>query len=425
MSNNLEEILNKRIITTPNRFCYGIFRLATKWLNLKYRPEYYYHFDKKEVEGKQVVLIGDHAGFSSFYYMLGGYPFARINAVTGYHQVFRKFLFTLLLKSGVIPKRHFSKDVSTVRWILKLAKQGNSIGIFPEGLYSISGSNHPINPGTLSLIKKLELPVILFKSYGLQCSHPSFKDRSVRGKQEYHYEILYTPEELRTKTEDELYDKLLERFRYNDFAWAIREKNAYDWKGRQAEGVEQLIYRCPRCGSEFTITSHMDMIRCTACGNTIRMSECYELSPAGAEDVCPYQNTDEWFKDQRRNVIKEIADPDFSVTYECEMIDLHMDKTRFRPYYVCGEGTTTINHEAISYKGTYKGENVELSFDIAKIPCFKFEENCRNVFYYDKQYYSMKPRDGRAVKYLMIGEELHNQIDPIWNKVCRDAYGGL
>jgi len=51
--------------------------------------------------------------------------------------------------------------------------------------------------------------------------------------------------------------------------------------------LELLLYRCPKCGAEFTMRTEGNEIFCAACGNRGRMDEYGFLAPAGQEDVIP------------------------------------------------------------------------------------------------------------------------------------------
>ena len=418
----LIEKINNQKMDRPNELLYNLVRVVPEWFKLRYHPEYSYDFDRKDIEGKQILVLAAHPSFNEFYYVLKGMPWRRFNAVIGYHQIFRKGLFNIFLKLGVIPKKHYEKDLSAVRQMLRAADKGLDILLFPEGVFSIGGFNHPINPGTISLVKKVGATVVLCKSRGSYCAHPTWKTSTAQGRQEFHFEILFTEEEVKNYSKEELYDKLLENFRYNDLDWNYEEHNAYEWHGKQAEGLEKIAYRCPKCGRELTQTTDGDEIRCTACGNRIRMDEFLMLHPADDDSICPYRHPGEWVLDERVKVREEIQDPDFSVTYDCEMMDMHIDKTHHNPYYVCGSGTITIDREKIRYVGTDHGEDVDLSFEITKLPSFKYEQLCRNVFYYGSKYYSFRPLEDKALKYMMIVEEIHNLSDAAWDKACRDAY---
>ena len=65
-----------------------------------------------------------------------------------------------MTQMNAIPKLLYQPDTSCTRKMLKVIKSGGSLALFPEGIQSISGSTHPINPATCKFIKKAGLPVV-------------------------------------------------------------------------------------------------------------------------------------------------------------------------------------------------------------------------------------------------------------------------
>ncbi len=418
-------ILNERQISLPKKRAARLMRLLLRVLCRGADVSYHYDFDAEKMKGKQVILLSDHATRDAYKYVLRGYPFIDPNVVIGYQNIFIKGLFGLLLRGGIIPKKLYQADPKSIMDMLKVLHMGGSLCIFPEGIQSTAGGNHPIFSGTAGLLKKAEVPVVLCKSYGAYLVKPRYKKSENRGHQEFHYEILFTAEEIKVLSVEEINERLLARFRYNDFLWNKSARYRYTNKKEPlAAGIEGILYRCPRCGAEFTIKTEGEHILCTACGNTVLLNEYYDLIPRGEGDLLPYTSVYEWFLDQRAAAKRE-AEAGFLYEYECEMYDVHSDKLSFSPYYPCGEGKATITEKTVSYRGTRHGEEVDFVFDIKAMPSFIFTPNQDNDFYYDNIYYSLRPKSDRlrVVKYMLLVEEAHRLLDDGWDKISREAYG--
>ena len=65
-----------------------------------------------------------------------------------------------------IPIKKQSTDIRAVKTCLRVAKEGGSIAIAPEGNRTYSGRLCYMNPAIGSLAKKLKLPVLLFRIEG-------------------------------------------------------------------------------------------------------------------------------------------------------------------------------------------------------------------------------------------------------------------
>ncbi len=419
------ELVNNRKIKLPKKSATKLLRFLLKFMGVKKGVTYKYSFDKKQMKNKQVILLADHATKSAYKYVMYGYPFVQPNIVVGYQNIFLKHLFKPLLNAGIIPKKLYQADQKALADMLKVLKLGGSLCIFPEGIQSISGSTHPIFTGTAKLLKKAGVTVVLCKSYGSYLVKPRYKKTENKGHQEFHYQILFTEQELKTLSVEEIYDKLLKEFKYNDFEWNKTAKNAYvgDKNEPLAKGIEGVLYRCPKCGSEFTLKTQGEDIICERCGNAVTLNQYYELTPKTDKDYLPYSSIDEWFKHQRKLVGEEVKSP-FRYEYECEFYDLHTEKLNAQPFYRCGEGVVTITNEFLKYKGTRHGEKVDLTFEIKGMPSYVFVPNQDNDFYYDNIYYSFRPKKDKlkVVKYMLLVEEAHRLKDGGWDKVSRDAY---
>lgn len=420
-SERLVQKLNKRKIKVQSSFFNFIQRAAFYIITRKHKAEFHYNFDKEKMKGRQVILLADHSSFDNFYFAIYGYPFVKLNTVMGYAHFFERALFYIYVLGGAIPKKQFETDLRAVRQMSKVISMGGSLCLFPEGTYSFAGSNQPINPSTMNFIKQLGVDVVLCKSYGAYLSRPVYRKSSCKGHREYHYDILFTKEELKQMDENAIYEKMLSCFAYNDFKWEKEKQYSYNFKKGIATGMEEVLFYCPKCKKEFTLKTNKDEIYCD-CGNRIKVDNHYKNIPL-ENSVCDYDNLNEWYIAQRKMVKQEITNPDFSISYECNMIDIRTDHLRINPYYVCGEGNIKIDASGIRYIGTSYGENVDLFFDIKKIPCFKQDDNYYNFLYYHGKLYCFEPKEkNRTIKYMMVVEELHNLVDPIWAKAYNDAY---
>ncbi len=423
MENKLLKYIDDRKITVPKKTTARFFRVILSLKSKTMKPKYVYHFDKLKWKDKQIILLSDHASRDTFYYTLNGYKLVNPNVVVGYQNIFNRFFFKPMLKSGAILKSLYEADIKATKQMFDVVKKGGSICLFPEGIQSASGSTHPMNPSTIKFIKKLGLDVVLCKSYGTYLSRPRYSKTTRKGEIEIHYEVLFTKEDLLNMSVDELYDKFIDRFRYNDFKWNKEHQYKYIGKESNACGIEKILYYCPKCGKEFTLASVDDKIICSSCLNTIKVDEAYNLIPIN-DSINPFETIDDWFKYQRKLVRREITDPNFIVSYDAELVDLHYDKFYKDQYYVVGEGKVTINHEGIRYVGTKNNENVNLFFELINTPSFVFTPGKENDLYYHSNYYSFRPKENKlkVVKYMMYVEEMHNLIDDAWAKVSKDVY---
>lgn len=417
------EILDQFVPELPTKSGARAFRLLLRLVSIGKKPRFRYLFDVKELTGRPVMILADHASTDSYIYALLGWPYHQPNVVMGYHNIMRKGLFRLLLSVGVIPKRLYTPDVSAVRSMLRLKKQGASFMLFPEGIQSMAGTTMPTDPAAMGLVKKLGLPTVLCRGYGAYLNRPRFDSSYRNGPMEFTYELLFTEDELKEKSEEELYEKYLSRFRYNDFAWNREHGNAYRGKHENAYGLDKILFICPACGKRFSLRVEGRDIVCS-CGNRVRVGETYALTPAEGSFL-PFRGIDEWFSFQRAAVRGDIESESFSLSYPAEYRTLDQERLGDDRTVHLGEGRVTITRELFRYEGTVNGESTTLGFPISAIPSAPFVSGTANEFFIGKDYYRFVPKDDPrlSVYVLLAVEELHNLGDPARRRVSEDVYG--
>ena len=421
------EILESYKPRLPKRFYAVLLRILIAFSTIGRKAEFKYDFNKRKMRGKQVIILADHSSTDNYLYAIKGYPFVSPNVIVGYHNVLIKGLFRILLKAGVIPKRLYVPDMRTAVSVLRLAKQGASIMIFPEGIQSMAGSTHPINPATVPLLKKLKIPVVLCKSRGAYLNRPRFDSSYRHGPMEFSYELLFSEEDLAEKSRDELYGILLDKFRYNDFLWNQKEGNVYRGKHKNAFGIDKILFICPHCGRQFSLRVEEDDIVCE-CGNRIRVDERYRLIPQGDSSIA-FERIDEWFAWERDAVRAEIEKDGFSFSYDAEYLTVDTEKLGNDRCKKLGEGRITIDRSKFVYVGTKNEKELVIEIPMSAIPSAPFVSGRGNELFYENDYFRFIPKEDHriSVKVLLMIEELHNLSDGAWRKASEDVYqiGGV
>ena len=186
-----------------------------------------------------------------------------------------------------IPIRKQTIDVQAVMNCMRIARDGGTIAIAPEGNRTYSGRLCHINPAIASLARKLKLPVALLRiedGYGVQ---PRWSDVIRRGSMRAYVSQVIEPEELAEMSND----MLLERIRQGLGVEEARLSGTFRHK-KSAEYLERAIYVCPDCGlSEFV--SQGDTVTCPGCGQRIRYLPTKELEGIGKP--FPFRFVADWY----------------------------------------------------------------------------------------------------------------------------------
>lgn len=186
-----------------------------------------------------------------------------------------------------IPIRKSATDARAVMTAMRVAKEGGSIAVFPEGNRTYNGRTGSIKESIAPFARALRLPIAVIRSEGGYGVHPRWSDTVRRGKMTVGVTRVIEPEEIAAMSDSELF-ALLVRELYVDEG---SPSGCYRHKKR-AEYLERALYLCPFCGFS-RLESHGATLTCTSCGRSVEYGEDKSLSGVGFS--FPYRSVAEWY----------------------------------------------------------------------------------------------------------------------------------
>ncbi len=304
-------------------------------------------FKEAKKQGAMLVMC-NHA--SAFDFAFFSPPFVRkkLTFVVAENMLYSTpFLAKIIRKADAITKKQYIADLSCVKRIKKSIENGVSVALCPEGQVQSSGKNGIVPYANGKLMKFLGCPVAICVTSGAGLSRPKWGYTARRGKVVTKCDILYTPEDVKNKSADELYNGLVEALQFNEHEYQI--ENGVKFKGkRYAEGLERILYQCPKCGSEYTLTTKESVMTCSSCGNVVEYASTGKLVPVGENSTCP-ERVDLWYDLERENVRQAVKEEDFSLTEE---VALFIEKPEVYNYRFITMGVATLDKEKIVFKST-------------------------------------------------------------------------
>ncbi len=336
---------------TPNAVLYS---LAVFFCGLYMRLVFRLRVDRSDPALRSlrgpVLMLGNHASNLDFITMaLAAYP-RRLNfMVTTYF--FRHALLGRLLRfMGCIPKRQYVPDSGAIRACLAAAKRGCSIGIFPEGQVTYTGAAGEIDKSIAKLAKKLGMTVAVCLTHGNHLSCPKWgRGKTYRGAMRATASVVLTPEQLAALSVDEIYAKLCAALDYNEYEWA--RQNAVKYRpDRITDGLQSILYRCPACKTDFSISSKSNRLFCEKCGYTVEIDNSGLLHAPRGETV--FDNPVAWYRWEYQAAEREADAGGFPFTSPCRLY-----KTidgRFG-YTLCGAGKMTADWRGLHFEGEKEG----------------------------------------------------------------------
>ncbi len=275
------------------KFRHRVVRHVAAWVIKPYSKwKYGIQMDPFREQGDRpyLILYNHQTAFDQFFV---GMSFSGPVYYLASEDLFSKGWVSSLIRWLVapIPIRKQSTDVTAVMNCMRVAREGGTIAIAPEGNRTFSGKTEYMNPAIATLAKRLKLPIALYRIEGGFGVHPRWSDCLRKGKMHSFVHRVIEPEEYADLSPEELLEQIQEGLMVDE-----GKADATFKSEQRAEYLERAVYVCPRCGlAEFE--SSGNEIRCKSCGIRIHYGEDKRLTGVG--ESFPFQFLTQWYEYQK------------------------------------------------------------------------------------------------------------------------------
>ena len=427
MKKTIDQRVKEIRVKKMSRFASGLMGLLVGFLYKRpCRVTVDYHCRLKDYKNKPVIVVSNHA--SRFDYAFMRMAMKRpINIIAAENEFHRKKFKTVFKLGQVIPKRNFYADTTTIKNVARLFKNYKNacVPLFPCGMSCASGAQQPSALGTGKMIKHFGVHVLAVRIHGAYLVCPKFDVKERFGKVEAEVEELFTPEQLKNMSVEEIDRKVDEAIFTDDYEWNATRQNSYKRKdGKYAENMEQMLYKCPKCGTEMQMEGRGAVIKCKHCGNGATLDDKYNLVPI-ENSVIPY-NPREWFDWQRREMRKQVSASGFTM-------EEHVTLSVMPQYeyigdnklaYTVGAGTLKLNVDGLTYDGTRDGKvcKVFIPRDNLNTLCLPVDGS----FFYtyaSGEFLLFTPDTPSSLRWLLAVEEIYRVNGGKWQNYPWFDYG--
>lgn len=283
-------------------------------------------------------------------------------------------------------------DIGAVRNCIRVAREGGTIAMAPEGNRTYSGTTEYMNPAVAGLARKLKLPIALLRIEGGYGVEPRWSNVIRRGKMRAYVSQVIEPEEYAGMTAEALFARI-EKGLYVDEAVPGGPFRS----GKRAEYLERAVYVCPYCGlAEWE--SHGAEITCRKCGRTVIYGEDRVITGKGFD--FPFSFVKQWY-DYQKDFVNglDVA----AMTEQPLFVDrARMSEVVFNKRKVLLRKDTEIR---------LYGDRIVLDEGTAAEQCYPFESlsavtvlgrNKLNIYHEKKAYQFKGSRRFNALKYVNI-----------------------
>lgn len=375
----------------PAWLWYPVRLILSFWYRVRYGARFFRDF-RGPVRGPALVLAPHTAVQDPFLIAIALFP-NRPNYVVSAHLLARRKTRTLLRLLHVIPKTMFSADPRTVLGIRRALSSGNTVVLFPEGRLPCFGRSLPLAAGTAELVRRMGVDVYTVTNNGAYLTFPKWAKKARRGRIDVRTSRLFRAEELAALSPKEV-ESRLEAALFHDDEAAMQ---GVTYKCRDmTRGADGILYRCPACLRELTLSAGDGHIRCT-CGLDAVLSGDYRLMGVG------FRTLGGWYRWQ-----EEVLDTSIPLV---SRVSVGTPDERGIMREGVGEGVATLNRLAFSFEGRVNGEPISFRVPVEKIGGFPITVS-RFFDIHDKNrlYYMTPLPDPRiTVKWVSYLDKVHAQ----------------
>lgn len=360
---------------------------------------------KEQKKTPYLVLLNHQTPFDQFFV---GMAFKGPIYYLATEDIFSMGFLSTLIRYLVapIPIKKQTSDVKAVKQCIRVAREGGTICIAPEGNRTYSGRTEYMNDSIASLAKMLKLPIALYRIEGGYGAEPRWSDVVRKGKMRGYVSQVIEPEQYNDISNEELFNIIKEGLFVDE---AVADQEFHHKK--RAEYLERAIYVCPFCGlSKFE--SNNEFCECKNCGAKIEYTPCKEIKGVGCD--FPFKFVADWYDYQKDFVNKldtnkYITAPIYFDEAAVFEVIINKKKVLFKKW-----AQISLYGDKVVFD---EGSLSELKLNFDEISAVSvLGRNKLNIYIGDKVYQLKGSKRFNALKYVNIYYRCKNQLKGIENE---------
>ena len=384
---------------TPKSIYYLLLFKVFNFIVKKKVKASYDDISLENIEGP-FVLLSNHPSFYDVYFATTKIYPKRAAFILNRYYFRNKFMRFFFNQIGTIPKKLFSPDFETIRRTLKTIKSGFPIFMCPEGRLGLDGTNYYSTKETGKFIKQLKLPIVIININGAYISKPKWRKHRIKSNVYVKVTKMLSKEEVLDLTVEEINDIINQGIAYNEFNYS-KENNLTFKDKKKAEGLENVLYHCPKCHQEYTLSSKGNTISCN-CGFNLTIKEDYHFE----DNEYGLTNIHDWYELIKQEERKHLD----NINLECEVKvkKFNIDNKKLDEK---GSGVCKLDNDKFTFEGNLKVKSFSIDLEILRTFAFSCGEQFE-CYYNDELYYFYPVKNPQqCAKWALIMDEVSQKFE--------------
>ncbi len=348
------------------------------------------------------VVIANHQSMLDFVNLIGATRRPMSFVIS--QSFFRALPLTgFMEKMGVIPKQQFQTAPHDLKQMKAVIAAGQPLVIYPAGLMCEDGLSTPIPSATYKFLKWLDVDVYAARTVGSYFVMPKWGKGLRPGRTTMDIYKLFSREELAELPIEAIAEKTDEALLFDAYAEQEQLQAVYRHNDN-IEGLEQVLYICPHCKKEHTMTvKDRSTITCTACGYTEQADRYGFLHKVGhiGQEI---RHVSDWSRMIRQEIAARIRRGHLHLLQaqtEIRMLDPNKHK-----FVSVGEGTIEVAAQGIRLQGP----SLDICLSLTNIPSLPFSPGKHLEIQHGDRIYRCQLRQGRLVMKLIHMIQTFHQL---------------
>ena len=379
------------------------FFLVYLYLAYGYQPKKY------KLKGNYLI-VSNHISMLDPFFLAASFNFpiyyVASNDIFAYKFISK--IITYLVEP--ISKTKNEVDVATMKDILSMSKAKGTIGLFLSGNATYSGTEEYIDSPIAKLVRKLNVPLIIYNLKGLYGVAPRWGKGLRRGYSTGEVREILSVETISKLSDDELTNRIKQGLNVTAFDLETKLLN-YQGKNR-AHFLERALFVCPDCLALSSLKSEIHDFKCESCGYSVTYQPNLEFKLNKGK--VSLKNVKQWY-DFEKNFINQqdylSLSPETLITSDSG-IKLMLNVRNKRKDVLIDSGQIKLFNNRVEIMSN--SVKIILSFD--DILAMAVHAKNRLLIHTKQNYYQVIGNERRsALKYMFIYYAIKNRKEGVTN----------